>query len=87
MTAFYLLGDASGQGFGLGLWYHEGLRYDSENWSIQWKNQTSNWKEGTNITVQFEELAEENKLDNGQLFNLTENQVFDECFYKGHSNY
>ena len=28
MTAFYLLGYASGQGFGLGLWDHEGLRYD-----------------------------------------------------------
>ena len=31
MTAFYLLGYASGQGFGLGLWDHEGLIYDSEN--------------------------------------------------------
>ena len=28
MTEFYLLGDASGQGFGLGMQYHEGLRYD-----------------------------------------------------------
>ena len=32
MTAFYLLGYASGQGFGLGLCNNEGLRYDSENW-------------------------------------------------------
>ena len=35
MTAFYLLGYASGQGFGSGLWDHEGLRYDSANWSTQ----------------------------------------------------
>ena len=35
MTAFYFLGDASGQRFGSGLWDHEGLRYDSENWLIE----------------------------------------------------
>ena len=32
MNAFYILGYASGQGFGSGLWDHEGLRYDSEKW-------------------------------------------------------
>ena len=51
MTDFYLLGDASGQGFGLGLWGHEGLRCDSANWLTQWKNDISNWKEGTNLTT------------------------------------
>ena len=65
MTAFYLLRDASGQGFGSDLWDHEGLRYDSENCSTQQKNETYNWKEGTNISVRVEELAEEHKLDNG----------------------
>ena len=54
---FYLLVDASGQGFGSGLWDHEGLRYDSVNWSTQWENETSNRKEGNNITVRVEELA------------------------------
>ena len=62
MTAFYLLGDASGQGFGSGLWDHEALRYDSENWSTKCKNETSNWKEGTNLTVRVEDLAKEQKL-------------------------
>ena len=38
MTDFYLLGDASGQGFCSSLWDHEGLRYDLENWSTKWKN-------------------------------------------------
>ena len=58
MTGFYLLEDSSGQGFGSILWDHEGLRYDPANWSTQWKNETSNWKEGTNITVRVEELSE-----------------------------
>ena len=35
------------------------------------KNKTSNWKEGTNLTVQVEELSEERKLDNVELFILT----------------
>ena len=73
ITDFYLLGDASDQGFGLDVWDHEGLIYDSENWSTQWENDTSNWKEGTNLTILFEELAEEHKLDNGELFILTDN--------------
>ena len=51
MTAFYLIGYASGQGFGSGMWYHEGLRYDLSNRLTQWKNETSNWKEGNNLTV------------------------------------
>ena len=42
MTVFDLIEDTSGQGFGLGLWDHEGLRYDLANWSTQWKDETSN---------------------------------------------
>ena len=70
----------------MGLWDHEGLRYDSENWSSKWRNETPNWKEGTNITLQVEELAEEHKLGNGELFILTRKKLFEGCFYKGHSN-
>ena len=64
-----------------------------------WHNggNTSNWKEGTNINVKAEELAEElakelaeelakeHKLDNGELL-ITDNQVFEGCFYKGNYN-
>ena len=47
------------------------------------KNETSNWKEGNNITVRVDELDEDHKLDNGDLFILTDNHVFKGCFYKG----
>ena len=80
MTSFYLLVDASGQGFGSVMWDHEGLRYDLVYWSTQWENETSNRKEGNNITVRFEELAWEKKLDNGAIFILTDNQVFEGLF-------
>ena len=86
MTDFYLLGYESGQGFGSGLWDHEGLIYDSENWSTQWKNESSKWKEGTNITAQVEELSEEQKLDNGKLFILINKHMFKVCFYNEYSN-
>ena len=36
--------------------------------------------------MQVEELAEEQKLDNGELFILTANKVFKGCFHKGNSN-
>ena len=58
----------------------------SGNWSTQWKNETSNWKEGTNLTVRVEEISEEHKLENGEIFILTDNRVFEVCFYKGRSN-
>ena len=82
---FYFIRYASGQGFGSGLWDHEGLIYDSDNWSTQWKKDTYNWREGTNLTVQVEELAKDKKLENGRLFILTDNQVFGGCFNKGNS--
>ena len=73
MAYFYLLGNASGQGCGSGLWDHEGLRYDLTNWSTQWENEASKWKEGTNLTIRVKEIAEEHKLDNGELFILIDN--------------
>ena len=73
MTDFYLLVNGRSRGVGSGLWDHEGMRYDSENWSTQWKNETSKWKEGTNITVRVKELAKEHKLDNVGIFILTDN--------------
>ena len=36
--------------------------------------------------MRVEELAEKQKLDNEELFILTDNKVFEGCFYKGHSN-
>ena len=81
------MGDSIGQWFGSGLWNHEGLRFDLVNCSTQWKNETSNRKKGTNLTVRVKELNEVKKLDNEEIFIFTDNQVFEGCFYKGHSNY
>ena len=77
MTDFYLLGDEIDQGFGSGLWDHKGLIYDSEKWSTQWKNNNSNFKEGNNLTMCAEDIAEEHKLDNGEFFILKDNQLFE----------
>ena len=46
----------------------------------KWKNDTSNLKEGKNIIVRVDELSEEHKLDNGELFILEDKQMFEGCF-------
>ena len=50
------------------------------------KKKNSKWKEGTNITVWVDEITNQNKLEDEELFIFTDNQVFEGCLYKGHSN-
>ena len=84
-TALYLMGDASGQGFGSGLWDKTGLWYDAANWAEHCRDETSNWKEATNLAVKIEEKAREGLLVDAELFVFTDNSVFEGTFFKGHS--
>ena len=63
MSALYLMGDASGQGFGSGLWDGKGLWYEAANWADHHRDGSSNWKEANNLTLKVEELAKEGKLN------------------------
>ena len=74
-TALYLMGDASGQGFGSGLWDKTGLWYDAANWAEHCRDETSNWKEATNLAVKIEEKAREGLLVDAELFVFTDNSV------------
>ena len=85
-VALYLMGDASGQGFGSGLWDGSGLHYEAANWAIHCKDETSNWKEASNLKFRIEALEAKGKLNNAELFVLSDNSVFEGTFYKGHSN-
>ena len=86
MVALYLLGDASGNGMGSGLWDGGVLDYEQGNWAVRLKDETSNWKEASNLVVRIRSLAEEGRLDKREVFLLTDNQVFEGTFFKGHSN-
>ena len=85
ISAFYLVGDASGNGLGSGFFDEKGLSYDSANWALHRMDETSNFKEAKNLTKKVEEKADEGKLDDAELFVFTDNQVFEGTFYKGHS--
>ncbi|KAL7468881.1 hypothetical protein ACHAXS_009127 [Conticribra weissflogii] len=85
VTAFYLMGDASGKGFGSGLW--DGvLQYEAGNWASHCQDESSNWQEANNLVTRVEDLAEAGRLEDIELFLLTDNIVFEGTFYKGHSN-
>ena len=57
MSALYLMGDASGQSFGLGLWDGKGLWYKAADWADHHRDKSSNWKEANNLKLKVEELA------------------------------
>ena len=49
MVALYLLGNASGNGMGSGLWDGVALDYEQGNWATRLKDESSNWKEASNL--------------------------------------
>lgn len=84
-VALYLMGDASGVGFGSALWDREGVDYEAGNWKEQWKFESSNFREAANLTSRIEKLGEEGRLDDVELFVFTDNSSYEGTFYKGHS--
>ena len=84
-VALYLMGDASGAGFGSALWNGEGVSYEAGNWKEHWKTESSNYREASNLTARIEKLGEEGKLDDTELFVFTDNSSYEGAFYKGHS--
>ena len=84
-VALYLMGDASGVGFGSALWDESGVAFEAGNWKQQWKEESSNFREASNLTARIEKLGEEGKLNDRELFVLTDNATYEGTFYKGHS--
>ena len=85
-TAAYLMGDASGKGFGSALW-EEGkdIEWESGNYSRQMQDESSNYRESDNLEKRLEQLELEGKLNGKEIFVITDNIAFEGCFYKGHS--
>lgn len=86
LTAVYLVGDASGRGFGSALWDEEVVVYNAGNWRMDLSEESSNWREANNLTTRIEELADEGRLDGQELFVFTDNLVFEGTFFKGYSS-
>ena len=84
-TAWYLLGDASGHGFGSGLWTGGVLDYESGDWASLHAEQTSNWKEAGNLVARVKKGVEDGVLQGAELFLFTDNMVFEGTYYKAGS--
>jgi hypothetical protein len=83
--AFYLMGDASGSGFGSALWKGEQLAYQARVHATYYAGQSSNFQEANNLVSRMEEEAVTGLLDDKECFIFTDNTAFEGTFYKGHS--
>jgi hypothetical protein len=84
-TVLYLLGDASGHGFGSINVDGDKIEWQTGVCSEAWKEESSNYREANNITTRLEELAKGKSLSGVEIFLITDNMVFEGCFGKGHS--
>ena len=87
-AAAYLVGDASGSGFGDCLWVDgdEGLDIAFGSWDGNLTSQSSNFREGYNLVLRLEELLRAEKVKRGtELWLFTDNAVSESAFNKGSS--
>ena len=86
LSAFYLVGDASGKGFGTAVWDEAEVVYEAGSWNVCHEEESSNWREATNLTRKVEELAAMGKLEGKELWIFTDNSTYEGAFYKGYSD-
>lgn len=87
-AAAYLVGDASGSGFGDCLWVdgEDGMDIAFGSWDGQLTSQSSNFREGYNLVLRLEELLKAGKVKRGtELWLFTDNSVSESAFNKGSS--
>ena len=84
-SALYLMGDASGKGFGLALWDSEQIHWESGNYNSSYQKESSNYREANSLVSQLEQLEKEGRLTDAEVMVFTDNSTFEGCYYKGHS--
>jgi hypothetical protein len=80
IMAAYLVGDASGKGFGSAVWSKDSLFWESGIFSQAIREETSNFQEAINLIYWLEELERERELQGKEVFIFT-----DMPFLRGHS--
>ena len=81
----YGFGDASGTGFGSTFTVANGISYRIGVWGPDESDESSNWKEFTNVVESLEEEAKSGRLDNSQVYFCTDNSTVEAALYKGSS--
>jgi hypothetical protein len=82
----YMMGDASGKGFGTAVWDDGSLHWESGHFAEAYREESSNFREASNLVIRLEDMEKERKLEQAEIFVFTDNAVFEGTFYKGHSN-
>ena len=88
--ASYVVGDASGVGFGSTSWKSsdEKLKATVGLWNDKTSQESSsNFREAANLVLNLKNMLESEELSRGsEVFIFTDNFVFERTFYKGSSN-
>lgn len=86
LLALYLPGDASGTGLGTAIYSEKGILYKSAMWETTYAQESSNFREAYNLTMELIGLIMEGQMEGREVFLITDNSVFESCFYKGYSD-
>ena len=82
----YGLGDASGNGYGAAIHIGSNLHFRYGQWSSRESEETSDYREFSNLANCVEKLYGEGHLKDCELFLHTYNLVTDYAYYKGSSS-
>jgi hypothetical protein len=87
--AVYMVGDASGSGFGVSVWQQDAddmsARFGA--WEQGTTEKSSNFREAYNLVLRIERMVETGEFREGtELFVFTDNAVSERAFYKGSSS-
>eukprot|EP00956_Cyclotella_meneghiniana_P020426 scaffold36140_cov54-Cyclotella_meneghiniana.AAC.1 len=84
-VSLYLMGDASGKGFGTAWWNDMKMDWESGFYGFWHQQQSSNYRESDNLVRALERMNADGLLANKEVFIFTDNSTFEGTFYKGHS--
>lgn len=85
-VAIYGFGDASGYGFGSTLLKNGKILYRCGEWTRENAEESSNFREMSNLVLQVEEHVMKGQLEDCELFLFTNNSTAKAAFYKGTSS-
>ena len=85
VTVVYGFGDASGTEVGATFTCGSGLSFRVGVWDAVDREESSNWKEFTNVVESLEEEASMGNLSDSEVFMFTDNSTVEACAVKGSS--
>lgn len=86
VSVIFGFGDASGTGLGSTFTCGSGFTYRIGVWGSLETDESSNWKEFTNVVEALEEEGDSGRLDCSEVFMFTDNATVEACAFKGSSS-